>query len=125
LGAWGGIASLQLSLPGFWTECRQRNLTVLDLVRLKCRETAKLVRLDHRKGYIKEGYDADFVVWDPEQSFVVDAAALFHKNKLCPYDAQRLFGVVHHTFVRGHLVWSGGRFVSPAPVGQLLRGKRS
>lgn len=122
IGAWGGIASLQLSLPGFWTECRERGLSVTDLVRLKCHQTAKLVRLDDRKGSLAKGKDADFVVWDPDESFVVDTHKLFHKNKICPYEGQTLFGVVHHTYVRGQLVWSNGEHVGQ-PAGQPLRAR--
>ena len=33
--------------------------------------TARLAGLDNRKGRIERGFDADFVVWDPEEEFVV------------------------------------------------------
>ena len=30
-----------------------------------------MASLGHRKGSIKEGYDADFVIWDPDASYTV------------------------------------------------------
>ena len=42
-----------------------------DVVRVMCEEPAKLSRLSHRKGKIAVGMDADFVLWDPNESFVV------------------------------------------------------
>lgn len=46
-------------------------MNLSDLVKLLCRQTADMSGLGHRKGSIKEGYDADFVVWDPDATFKV------------------------------------------------------
>ena len=71
MSAWGGIASVQLTLSIIWTEFRQRNLTLLDLTRLLSQKTAQLCRLDKDKGQIKIGMKADFVVWDPNSTIQV------------------------------------------------------
>ena len=70
--AWGGIASLELSLPAVWTGARARGAGVEWVVRWMCEGTARLAGLEAQKGRLEAGYDADIVVWDPESSFVVD-----------------------------------------------------
>ncbi len=111
--AWGGIASLQLGLSLVWTEAKKRGFTLADVVRWMGTNTAEIVGLQ-RKGKLAVGYDADLVVFAPEETFVVDAQQLHHKNPVTPYQDQQLNGVVHATFVRGQEV------DFQTPKGQLL-----
>jgi allantoinase len=106
--AWGGIASLELGLPIVWTEARERGASIVDISRWMSEGPANLAGLS-RKGAIDVGRDADFVVWRPEEAFVVDATALHHKNKVTPYDGQTLFGTVKQTYVRGERVGAVNR----------------
>jgi allantoinase len=104
--AWGGIASLQISLSAVWTGARQRNIPIERVVEWMCVNTAKLAGLDARKGLIRVGYDADIVVWDPDASFTVDARKLEHRNPVTPYNGRKLFGKVLTTFVAGKKVFT-------------------
>jgi allantoinase len=101
--AWGGIASLQLGLPAVWTQARQRGFTLADVARWMCQAPAEQVGL-RRKGSIEIGSDADFCVFAPDETFVVDVNALRHKNALTPYDGMPLTGVVRRTWLRGEPV---------------------
>ncbi len=74
LRAWGGIASLQLSLPAVWTEARARGYAVTHVAKWLCEGPARLAGLAGRKGTIAVGCDADFVSWDPETKFQVGPA---------------------------------------------------
>jgi allantoinase len=82
---------------------------------------AALVELDGRKGGIAVGRDADLVVWDPDDQFIVDATMLQHRHKLTPYEGMRLRGVVRETWLRGERVFDRGHF-APEPRGELLSG---
>jgi allantoinase len=118
--AWGGIASLQLRLPVMWTNAGGRGHTLETLSRWLSREPARLAGLDHRKGVIAEGFDADFVVWDTEESFRVEPSMLRHRHSLTPYAGQTLRGVVLATYLRGELVYDRGNFPT-RPTGALLK----
>ena len=120
LRAWGGIASLQLSLPAVWTQARLRGYPVSRLAEWLCAGPARLAGLDDRKGAIAVGRDADLVIWNPDATFRVDAARLHHRHKVTPYAGQELTGVVETTFLRGRKIFELGEFLSPA-AGQVLR----
>jgi allantoinase len=116
--AWGGIASLQLSLPAMWTEASARGFSEGDVARWMAAMPAKLAGLSGRKGEIAPSCDADFVVWDPEETFTVKAANLCHRHKVTPYEGRTLRGVVKRTYLRGLLVSPDDQ-----PRGQVLRGR--
>jgi len=168
--AWGGIASLELSLPAVWTAYMEavargaspslaqrrtsdaspenvsagqaaarrsaasktrrdgavaafteeaQSAALVNLARWMSGAPAALAGISDRKGRIAEGLDADFVVWDPEAEFCVDAAKLKQRHKLTPYAGRWLFGTVTTTFVRGERVWDKKR-LARAYGGQLL-----
>jgi allantoinase len=112
--AWGGIASLQLSLPAVWTAARARGHRLADLARWMAEGPATLAGLAG-KGRIAPGADADLCVFAPEETFVVDPARLHHRHPVTPYAGRRLAGVVRSTWLRGHEVTGevpGGRLLS-------------
>jgi allantoinase len=106
--AWGGIASLSMALPVMWTEAHRRGFTLMDIARWMSREPARLAGCDARKGKIAAGYDADFVVFDPEAEFTVTADRLHHRHPVSPYLGERLRGVVKKTYLRGRAVFDDG-----------------
>jgi allantoinase len=115
--AWGGIASLQLRLPVIWTEVRRRGFSLLDMTNWLCANPAEQVSLQLRKGAIAVGHDADIVIWNPDEEFVVDAQSLHHRHKITPYAGETLSGVVQKTFLRGRKIYDG------EPRGHMLLRK--
>lgn len=103
--AWGGIASLQLSLSAVWTGARSRGVPPERMAQWMSAAPAKLAGLDGCKGAIAAGYDADITIWDPDASFVVDPAKLLHRHSVTPYAGRELYGVVRRTYVGGRLVF--------------------
>ena len=113
--AWGGIASLQLSLPLVWTQARKRGFGLDDIAAWMSAAPARLAGLT-AKGRIATGYDADLCVLAPDEPFTVDQGQLHHKHPATtPYVGRRLYGVVRASILRGQEIDLG------QPRGQLLR----
>jgi len=111
LRAWGGIASLELSLAATWTGASSRGFGPDHLSRWVSAAPAALAGLADRKGAIAPGRDADLAIWDPEASVTVDTSRLQQRHKLTPYAGMRLKGRVERTIVRGRTVWNDGRLI--------------
>jgi allantoinase len=98
--AWGGIASLQLTLPVVWTQARRRGHSIADVAGWMARRPAALAGLAG-KGRIAPGADADLVAFAPGATFTVDPAALHHRHPVTPYAGHELTGEVRRTWLRG------------------------
>lgn len=120
--AWGGIASLELTLPVMWSAARRRGAGIAEIARWLCQGPARLAGLKG-KGAIAVGCDADLVVWHPDAQFRVDAATLHHRHKLTPYAGRELHGVVKAKFLRGQKIYDRGDFPAPAAGRVLKRGR--
>lgn len=108
--AWGGIASLQFALPVLWTAARNKMAGLGELSKWLCTHPAALAGLQDQKGKIAKGFDADLVIWDPGQSFVVTQSMILHKHKITPYLGEALYGVVQQTFLAGEKVFDRNGF---------------
>jgi allantoinase len=139
MGAWGGISTLGFGLSLLWTEGRKRNVPIGTIVQWMSEKTASHAGLGDRKGKIAVGYDADFVIWDPDVQYTVRVSSLYpfrlievdfqvtkealqFKNKLTPYEGLVLFGRVEQTILRGNPIYNGisDSFKNLVPSGILL-----
>lgn len=67
---------------------------------------AEILRLP--QGRLAEGAPADLIVFDPDEPFVVDAAALHSRSKNTPFDEARLEGRVRLTMAGGAIIHAHG-----------------
>jgi allantoinase len=104
--AWGGIASLQWALPVLWTAAKKRGFELKDIYHWLCKNPARLIGKEFKKGKIEKGYDADLIVWDPYKKFIVTEDSIQHKHKITPYLHQQLSGVVEQTWLAGIKVFN-------------------
>jgi allantoinase len=98
--AWGGISSLELTLPVVWSAARARGHGLGDVVRWMAAGPAELTGLT-AKGRIAAGADADLVAFAADRSFVVDPGALRQRHPVTPYAGRELTGVVETVWLRG------------------------
>lgn len=96
---WGGIASLQYSLPAVWTGAKQRGAPIEKVSQWMSVTTSRLAGLDSKKGRLAAGFDADIIVFDPDGSCDARPGKL-----LSPYQGRDLTGNVLATYVAGENV---------------------
>jgi allantoinase len=121
--AWGGISSIQFALPVLWTAAKKHDCSLNDIAQWLCEKPAVLAGMQNSKGKIQKGYDADLVVWDPEESFIVTENIIHHKHKLTPYLGEKLFGGVEQTYLKGEKVFDKGQFIQ-LNKGSIILGSR-
>jgi dihydropyrimidinase len=94
---------LEHMVPILWTEGIMRNrISIRDLVAVASDRPARLFGLHPRKGSLQLGADADFVVIDSRQSFVVGPGTLHTRaSDWSPFWAKHMAATVTHSFVRG------------------------
>merc|ERR1712222_109314 len=71
MAAWGGISSLQFGFSLAWSQAEERELSLPFLHRLMGKAPARLAGLQERKGQLAEGFDADLVIFAPDETQLV------------------------------------------------------
>lgn len=125
--AWGGISGVGYGLSILWTEIKKRNdnsITISDLSKWLSFNTAKQTGLLHSKGSIKIGKCADFLIFDPNEKWIVKNDESYFKNKLTAYNDKELIGRVLETIVGGHGTFVINEGHSKLPFGKLILEKR-
>lgn len=70
----------------FWTNIKYRGYTIQDIPRYMAEGPATLAGLQHFKGKIAPGYDADFVIWDPDGTIKIEESMILHRHKVITDD---------------------------------------
>lgn len=117
--AWGGIASVQFGLQLLWTEGTKRGVSISQIIKWLCENTAKRVRLDREKGNLAVGYYGDIVIWNDHSPFTVNEKNIHFRNKVTPYAGKTFEAEIVKTILRGKVVFSNGS-ISTKPYGTLL-----
>ena len=79
------------------------------IVEKMCHAPAICFRIEER-GFLKEGYWADLVLVDPEETWEVNKNNIFYKCAWSPFEGKKFKGCVKSTIVSGHLAYHDGVF---------------
>jgi dihydroorotase len=102
---------VQHSLTAMLEMSRKGLIPLEKVIEKMCHAPADLFRID-RRGYIREGYYADLVLIDPNQSWTVSPENILYKCGWSPFDGMEFSHRVMATFVNGNLVYANGDIVS-------------
>lgn len=114
-----GFGGTEYLLSGVLSEGSKRGMSYHHMAELLCWNPAQRYGL-HHKGDIAPGYDADLVLLDPGETFIVRATESESQQGYTPFEGQELTGRVKSTFLRGKLIYHNGSVVGQ-PAGQYLR----
>jgi allantoinase len=113
-----GFGGTEYLLSGVVSEGSKRGMSYNRMAELLSYNPAQRFGL-HSKGDIAPGFDADIVLVDPDESFVVHADESESEQGYSPFEGQELTGRVKSTFLRGALIYDKGEVVG-APRGRYL-----
>ena len=113
---------VQHSLVAMLEMSRKGMISIEKVIEKMCHAPADLFRID-RRGYIREGYYADLVLFDPAQSWTVSHENILYKCGWSPFDGTEFSNKVTHTFVNGDLVYANGAVLS-GKIGKRLEFNR-
>ncbi len=125
LDALSGFPVLDAYVPLLLTGCSHIHVPLGKLVSFCCETPSMLAGLDHRKGAIKNRYDADVIIVKKTGSRTVDSATYQSQSKVSPYQAAgvQVEWDVTHTIIGGDLQVEGGILVGQ-PRDRLISTKR-
>ncbi len=121
---YGGIPGVEHRVPflfseGFW----KGRLSLERTIQLLSENPAVFFGLNHRKGRLSPGRDADFALLNLWESQTIRAAEMHSKGRYTPFEGVSLNAVVEQSWVRGRLVAQRGNetaAVEPG-YGQFVR----
>jgi len=97
---------------------KQGKISLEKIVQKMCHNPARLFQVKDR-GFIKEGYYADLVLVDLEQSQEVSRENVLYKCGWSPFEGTTFDATITHTFVNGNLAYAEGIFSEKRHVKQL------
>lgn len=92
------------------------------LVDLYATTPAKINGLDHRKGHIGIGLDADIVVYDPDYQTTISNETSHHGVDFNIYEGFKQIGKVDQVLLRGNLVVDNGDYIGEKGQGTFIPG---
>jgi dihydroorotase len=109
LKAPSGGPLVQHSLQAMADALRYRNLPLHLLTQWMCHNPAICFKVKNR-GFIRQGYFADLVIFDPGQPYKVTEENILYKCKWSPFEGHTFHATPTHTFINGELVYHHGVF---------------
>ncbi len=119
-----GMPMVQFSLVSMLQLVNEGVLTIERLVELACHNPAKRFDIAER-GFLREGYKADFVLLRPDAPWMLKASDVQSKCGWSPLEGVTFDWKVVSTYCNGAAVYSNGEIVEGAPLGEAVMFARS
>ena len=99
-----GIVGLETLLALTLQLHHEQGISLIDLLKRMTSAPAQL--LDMKEGKLGAGLPADFIIFDPNKDWQIDAESLQSKSKNTPFDGRSVKGMTMCTIVGGRHVYS-------------------
>lgn len=118
-----GMCAVETMIPLMLTAVNEGKLSKEQLAAVMSENPAKHYGLWPGKGSLQIGTDADIVVVDMDEEWVVDVNKLHSVSKVTAYDGFTIKGRPEAVFLRGKLIAQGGEPVVETPFGKYVVSK--
>ena len=119
-----GAPGMENRFGMLWTYgVEEGKITRKEFVDLVSTTPAKNVGLDYCKGHIGIGYDADIVLYDPNQKSTVSNENSLQGVDYNSYEGMEQKGKVDKVFLRGELIVDDGKYIGKKGQGKFIKGK--
>jgi len=116
-----GVPGLEVMIPLFIKGASERGIPLTWAAKLMAENPAKHFRLDHVKGALTPGKDADIVVLEPRETVYDAAASGNNVVGWSPYNSIRLPWTVAATYLRGEKITDGATVLAERGTGRFVR----
>jgi allantoinase len=116
-----GVPGLEVMMPLFVKGAIERGIPLTWAARLMAENPAKHFRLDHIKGALTPGKDADITVLEPRDSIYDASASGNNVVGWSPYNGIALPWTVAATYLRGEKIAEGGKVLAKPGTGRFVR----
>jgi len=117
-----GCAGIENLYPYMLGAANEGKITFSKAVEVCSTNPARLFGCD-AKGEIAVGKDADIVIYDPKKDFTVSVSNMHSKYDHTIWEGVKVKGYPVQTYLRGDLVFDGGKYVGKPGSGKFLQRK--
>jgi len=119
-----GCAGVEYMYPYILSEANKGRITFNKAIEICATNPAKLFGLDHLKGSLDIGLDADIVIYDPKKNVTIHNKDMHGDLDHTIWEGVEVKGYPVATYSRGSLVYDGKDFVGKRGEGKLLKCKQ-
>jgi dihydropyrimidinase len=120
-----GLPGIEMRLPLLFSEGFMKGrITLNHFVALAASNVSKIYGMEHRKGSIAEGKDADIAIWDPDVKRVVKAEDLHDNMEFTPYEGMEITGWPETVIQRGAVIIQDNTLLAERGAGQFIKRRK-
>ena len=115
-----GCAGVENMYPYMLSEANKGRISFNKAVELCATNPARLFGLDHLKGSLEVGLDADIVIYDKDKNFTITNDKMHGDTDHTIWEGVDVKGYPVATYSRGNLVFKDGEFVGKKGAGKFI-----
>ncbi|MEG2323666.1 MAG: dihydropyrimidinase [Anaerovoracaceae bacterium] len=119
-----GCAGIENMYPYILSEANKGKITFSKAVELCSTNPSKLFGLDHLKGALQVGLDADIVIYDPKKNVTITNDEMHGDTDHTIWEGAKIKGYPVATYSKGTLVYKDGEFLGKRGNGKFIKCKK-